>query len=283
MKKVLVLSILLCALVLCSCENHKTSSGVIENNTTTKDIIETSSSLSIPNVTSGLAEPVEVAGSEKSDTELSSANISSDGEYYDPIWAGREYGYFSETDTTFETFKEWAKNYGKTEDGSYNLEWNKVFLEWASKSQELLLPVVLNGPYEFNNMSVLPNSESYRMVYTGGENAPRKEGILIVMVRPQTGKDAELSVEEYLIKLIGSNFTNNKDDYKKITKNFKWGDYRVNEYWCIPSEGTAFVKLGNYQVSLFVYGGYENGETVHADWDEKFFDYISFETVSLKD
>ena len=147
MRKKLVLCVIIVMLILCSCGNLKEpqkSDNIVTSNTYTENTTDTNNA-SNDNFTSSVPNNITTEEASNSETFVPEEpyNSAASEVFVDPEWAGQEYGYFAETDNTFQTFIDWSKNYGKVEDYNYGLEWNKTFLEWVADSKELLLPIAI--------------------------------------------------------------------------------------------------------------------------------------------
>ena len=254
MKKIFVILLVLC-LVLAGCNNQTDS--ISSKELSSSDFSSTHSSSNVSkfesssniNVSSELAEEVIEEGGACGNIEFHAS--------------------FESTDE----FIQWAKIGGENTDWSFSKSKDNpcslFFLDWRKNKSEMVIPKLKNNEYYLRVASADDDHLEFRFFLKNEPSNTSKPDVINIFGFPLTEEQKSLSLKE-----LTEMFNPMEDIY--------YGDSVWGEY--IPgTEYSIAITLGFVKSSMFFVvkpaGMIEN--TINP-WQEEYFDYFDFETVSLK-
>ena len=195
--------------------------------------------------------------------------------------------YFPFTCESVEDFVKWTKVGGTVsigQSGNPDNPLSQRYLKWSKTADSLVVPEIKNNNYHLNWIQVMEEENGYYMqIYANKEyvNTPihNEFDISIYALTKEQEKHNIDQVTEWFSNIrFGrpiQNFPVNKGTCK-------WGEYRF-----INANGTSTASRAWFIYDSFLVvisarqGGYEYRNCQTGDWNEKYFDYFDFKTVSL--
>ena len=261
MKKIIVMiNLLLVVSIIAGCTIKKENIKSVKNSSVTRVVDEVCSE----------------AKHEKNTSSEAETKTPVDTSDKPPAWSGKRFEYKRETCENLDLFVDWIKENGKTEINGKRydtIEYNQKFLKSIANIDEIILPVISDNSFKFEQISVFESGYSVNYSTYSGENSNSYKMFDIAIYQ---GKEAYNSVLEGISKFPTAS------QYKKSNTLSKWGEYYYCDYKANGDEiqqiPSAFFLYKGTLVNIAVYGKDRNKQ-----FDPKYFNYFDFETVSLKD
>ncbi len=253
MKKIFVILLVLC-LVLAGCNNQTDSisskelfSSDFSSAHSSSDISKFESSSNI-NASSELAEEVIEEGGACGNIEFHAS--------------------FESTDE----FIQWAKIGGENTDWSFSKSKDNpcslFFLDWLKNKSELTLPKLKNNDFYLSLIKI----EHEYIRFNFFNNSKTSRDYFVIYAYPLASNQENLSLED-----LGKTFSTEIYNPKLVESN--WGKCLIGNISGMDCSSSIFVKSS---VFFVVNAKITKNNTIIKPWQEEYFDYFDFETVSLK-
>ena len=173
---------------------------------------------------------------------------------------------------SIDEFIQWAKIGGENTDWSYSKSkdnpCSELFLNWRKNKSEIVVPKLKNNEYYLRIIKVDDDSLFFRF-FLKNEESTSKPLVINISAFPLNEQQNTLSLSD-----LANAFSPLKDSYYG---NSKWGDFIAG------TTGSYAINLGFVKASMFfVVRPAIISKTSLNPWQEEYFDYFDFETVSLK-
>ena len=258
MKKIIVVILILC-ICLAGCSSSPTA---IENGN------------SVISQSSNLTNSLDSSNIMPNSSQSSQSSIPT-------VTEGPEPEYFSFTAETIEDFVLWSKTKGTAKvglNGDADNPLNQTYLNWVKTQNSLLIPKI-KEPINIRYVEPFEKRNGYLMNINLKELKNSHNAMLLHMYSLSD------DLQNHDIDYITNNWLHveifpTKKSAIIHNGNCVFGEYRyINSIESNQKNSSAWFIKDKYLIYM---SAYISGEDVSDDWQEEYFDYFDFETVSLK-